>query len=137
MVVSCVHSEGDASMSEQNDSPRMKVNPVLQNLVVGSLFGVVIAIGLRYLYTRASVPDWAWILFFIIGPVIGYLSGIERKRYERLRMEKIQLSSNLGKFQEMLKKSSNKYNLIMENLSDAIYLTTEDGRFLLYNQAFK
>lgn len=122
-------------MPKQKGKAKKKINPVLQNLVVGSIFGMAIALGLKYLYAKASGADWAWVLFFILGPVIGYLSGIERKRYERLRMEKVQLSSNLGKFQEMLKKSSNKYNLIMENLSDAVYLTTEDGRFILCNQA--
>jgi len=122
-------------MPEQREQSRKKINPVLQNLVVGSIFGVAIAISLRFLYMKTGGEQWVWILFFIIGPLIGFLSGNERKRFESLRSERNQLTIDLDKFQGMLKKSTNKYHLIMENLSDAIYLTTEDGRFLLYNQA--
>lgn len=122
-------------MLEQTEQSRKRLSPILQNFIAGSVLGIIIALVLRFLFRKTSVEEWAWILFFIIGPLIGLLSGNERKRYERLRFEKLQLASNLDKFRDMLKKSANKYHLIMENLSDAIYLTTEDGRFLLHNQA--
>lgn len=122
-------------MPEQNEQNRKTVNPVIQNLIVGSLFGITIAVGLRFLFMKTGGAEWAWLVFFLIGPLIGFLSGNERKRYENLKSEKNQLASNLGKIQDLLKKSANKYHLIMENLSDAIYLTTEEGRFLLFNQA--
>jgi len=79
--------------------------------------------------------DLVWMLFFLLGPAIGYLSGIERQRNRVLRKEKTKLEDNLGKINQALKKSNKKYELLVEYANDAIFLTTEVGRFLIFNEA--
>jgi len=57
-------------------------NPVLQNFIVGTVLGIVIAIDLRAIVLSNGKADWAWVMLVLVGPVIGLLSGFERKRLE-------------------------------------------------------
>ncbi|HDQ43941.1 MAG TPA: PAS domain S-box protein [bacterium] len=113
---------------------RIKISPVYQNLIVGTLAVSIVSLLLR-IYVLKSEGRGFWILFFLIGPLIGYLSGRERQRVQSLSREKNSLSGSMDKIQAQLKQSTQKYHLMIENLSDAVFLTTEDGRFVLFNRA--
>ena len=41
----------------------------------------------------------------------------------------------MDKLQSQYKQAVNKYKFLFENINDAIYLTSEDGRLLLFNEA--
>jgi len=106
-----------------------------QNLILGSVTGTVVGINLRIFFQRLGATDLIWMLFFILGPTIGYLSGKERERIESLKQEKSALKENLEKIQESLKKSTQKYKLLVEQANEAIFLTSSQGKILLFNQA--
>ncbi len=112
-----------------------KLNTITQNLLLGSVTGVVMGNVLRIVFTRAGVVDLAWIAFIAIGPTVGYLSGKEREKYERLQNEKKKMEENMETIQSALDQSKKKYQLLVERANDAIFLTTIDGRFLLFNEA--
>ncbi len=112
-----------------------KLNAVAQNVVIGSITGVIVGYNLRLIFLRLGGVDFIWILFFIMGPLIGYFSGKERRRLERLKSEKMNLEKNLDKIQDALNTSEKKYRLLVERANDAIFLTSENGKFLLFNQA--
>jgi PAS domain S-box-containing protein len=112
-----------------------KMSVVAQNVLLGTITGSMVAYNLRLIYTRVGGTELIWVLFFILGPIIGYLSGKERMRLERLKNEKKKIEEDLDKIQAALKRSSKKYRLLVEHANDAIFLTTAGGRFLLFNEA--
>ena len=112
-----------------------RMSAVAQNLILGSVTGIIVAFNLRLYFNRVGGTDLVWMLFFLLGPAIGYLSGIERQRNRVLRKEKTKLEDNLGKINQALQQSNKKYELLVEYANDAIFLTTEEGRFLIFNEA--
>ena len=112
-----------------------KLSPVTQNVVLGTITGVVVGYDLRIIFQHVGGIDLVWILFFFVGPLVGYLSGRERQRIEELKREKMTLKENLDRIQTALKRSANKYKLLVECANDAIFLTSGEGRFLLFNEA--
>jgi hypothetical protein len=57
-------------------------NPVLQNTLMGFVLGIIVGINLKVIYERIHGPAFVWISFFAFGTLIGFLSGLERKRME-------------------------------------------------------
>ncbi len=112
-----------------------KLNAVIQNVIIGSLTGGFVGFILKSIFDRVGGVELVWILFFMLGPIIGFLSGKERMRLERLKSEKLNLEKNLDKIQDALNTSTKKYRLLVERANDAIFLTSEEGKFLLFNQA--
>lgn len=56
-------------------------HPVLQNTILGLVLGIMIGINLKVIYARIHGPAFVWISLFVIGLVIGFLSGIERQKW--------------------------------------------------------
>jgi PAS domain S-box-containing protein len=108
---------------------------IYQNIIMGLVTGGVVGYVVKFFFQRFGVSGIVLAVFIVIGAALGYLSGKERERYERLREEKILLEEDIDKIQRMLHRSESKYRLLVENVSDAIYLTTENGKFLLFNEA--
>ena len=113
---------------------KQRIPPIYQNLIVGTLAVGIVAYILHLYFLKSQGPLF-WGLFLFMGPVIGYLSGRERQRVSALSKEKNALTGSMDKMQAQLKQTSQKYDLMIENLSDAIFLTTEDGRFIFFNKA--
>lgn len=114
---------------------KSKLNTVTQNVIIGCITGLLIGFNLKYVINSIGASDFLWIIFFILGPVIGYLSGKERQRYERLKKIKEDLEKNVGGLQQKLQKSSERYKLLVEKINDAVFLTTAKGKILLFNPA--
>ncbi len=112
-----------------------KLNAVAQNVILGSITGIIVGFNLRTIYMYLGGLDIVWVSFFILGPAIGYLSGRERLRVERLKKEKAGLESDLNVTQGALQRMNTKYRILVEQANDAIFLTTEDGRFIYFNEA--
>ena len=112
-----------------------KLSFVTQNVLLGTVTGTMVAYNLKVFFQRVGGTDLVWVLFLLMGPAVGYLSGKERQRLEKLKKEKTELKENMDKIQESLAKSRKKYRLLVEHANDAIYLTTEGGRFILMNEA--
>lgn len=64
-------------------------SPLLQNLILGTVTGVMVGINLRAIILSGGEATWAWVTFFLIGPLFGLFSGIERARMEKKRLERI------------------------------------------------
>ncbi len=62
-------------------------SPVLQNTILGCVVGIMVGINLRAIILSGGRTTWPWIMFFLIGPVIGFFSGMERKRWEKKKEE--------------------------------------------------
>ncbi len=66
-------------------------SPVIQNTILGFVVGIMVGINLKVLYARIQGPTIIWVLFFLFGITIGFLSGIERSRVEdRKRKQRLQ-----------------------------------------------
>jgi hypothetical protein len=66
-------------------------SPVIQNTILGFVVGIMVGINLKVLYARIQGPTIIWVLFFIFGITIGFLSGVERSRVEdRKRKQRMQ-----------------------------------------------
>jgi hypothetical protein len=66
-------------------------SPVIQNTILGFVVGIMVGINLKVLYARIQGPTIIWVLFFLFGITIGFLSGLERSRAEdRKRRQKMQ-----------------------------------------------
>jgi PAS domain S-box-containing protein len=111
------------------------VSPILQNIIMGTVTGALMGYIIKEVFQRMGGWNFVWIAMILIGPTIGYFSGRERLRLERMKMEKALLEEDVEKMQSAYKQFLNKYHLLFDNISDAIYLTAEDGRFLLFNEA--
>jgi len=112
-----------------------RISPVLQNLIVGTGMGLLGAIVLKVILRTVGSSDWVWQIFILLGLVLGVLSGLERKRMLTVKEEKKRLAADLDRANLALRKSMEKYKLVVESMSDALFVTSEEGRFLLFNQA--
>lgn len=108
---------------------------VAQNVIIGSITGVMVGYNLKLIFAQLGGVDLVWMAFFALGPLLGYVSGKERQRIEKLKLEKAALESNMEDIQKALKQSTKKYRLLVEQANDAIYLTSAKGRVLLFNEA--
>ena len=70
-----------------------KLGAVTQNVILGSITGIMVGYNLRMIFSRIGTTDLIWIMFFLMGPVLGYLSGKERQRLEKLKNEKLKLKN--------------------------------------------
>ncbi len=111
------------------------LNTVTQNLLLGTITGLVVGNTLRYVMVYEGASDWIWIMFFILGPLLGYFSGKERERLDQLEKEKQDMEDNFKNMQSSLKRAANRYKLLVEQSNDAMYLTTVGGRFIMFNEA--
>ena len=107
-----------------------RIKPVVQNVILGSVTGVMVGINLRTLFLRVGGTDIVWPLFFILGPAIGYFSGKERERFEKLKKEKQDLEENLNKIHTDLK-NSKQIVFYFFRLFNKYFLSLSFLRFLL------
>lgn len=64
-------------------------SPIFQNLILGTVTGLMVGINLRVIILSGGEATWAWITLFLIGPLFGLFSGIERTRMERKNKERM------------------------------------------------
>jgi len=112
-----------------------RISPILQNLIVGTLMGILGVLVLKVILRTVGSSEWVWQIFILLGLILGILSGLERKRMLAVQEEKKHLAADLDRTNLALRKSMEKYKLVVESLSDALFVTSEEGRFLLFNQA--
>ena len=108
--------------------------PLIQNTFVAGVTVAVFAIAFHYI----PLYDFSWRIVFIfiaLGMLFGFLTGLERMRYYKLQSEKDAMQASFGQIQFSLKRSAHQYKRLMDNLSDAIFQTNEQGRFVYFNQA--
>ena len=67
---------------------KSKLSAVTQNVIIGCVAGLIIGYNLKYIFNSIGASDLLWLMFFVIGPLVGFLSGKERQRYEKLRKVK-------------------------------------------------
>ena len=82
---------------------KKKLNPVAENFLFGTCVGVFVGFILMYFFRAVQIMDMASLVLFvfiILGAVLGVLSGLERKRMQKLRREKQALDINLIKIQK-------------------------------------
>jgi hypothetical protein len=58
-------------------------HPVLQNTLLGFVLGIMVGLNLKVIYSRIHGPAFVWISFFALGALIGFISGLERRRMEK------------------------------------------------------
>jgi len=114
---------------------KSKLNAVIQNVIIGCVAGLLIGYNLKYIFNTIGASDLLWLMFFVLGPLIGYLSGRERQRYEKLKKEKEYLERDFDELQKRLQKSSEKYKILVEKINDTIFLISDKGKLLLFNSA--
>jgi PAS domain S-box-containing protein len=108
-----------------------KLDSISLNIITGGLLGILIV----FLIKLTRIDDLIWIFCLLMGSIIGWLRVKERRVFENLKEERELLEDELNKIQGTTKKATNKYRLLVENASDAIYLTMENGKILFFNQA--
>jgi len=64
-------------------------SPIFQNLILGTVTGLMVGINLRAIILSGGEATWAWVTFFLIGPFFGFFSGLERARAEKKRQERM------------------------------------------------
>ena len=112
---------------------KSKLSAVTQNVIIGCVSGLIIGYNLKYIFNSIGASDLLWLMFFLIGPLVGFLSGKERQRYEKLKKVKVNLEKNIITLQNRLQQSSEKYKLLIEQINDAVFLTTSKGKFVFFN----
>ncbi|MFC1569064.1 PAS domain S-box protein [bacterium] len=118
-------------MGEHKNFPRAIV---LQNTAVA---GALVAV-LGTIFHFIPLYDFSWTgvgIFTFVGLVFGLLSGLERVRLYKLESEKDAMQASFGQIQFSLKKSTHQYKTLLDNLSDAVFQTNEQGRFVYFNQS--
>ena len=119
-----------AHMGENRHFPKA----IIQNTLVASSTVAVFAIAFHFL----PLYDFSWrivIIFITVGAFFGFLTGLERVRYYKLQSEKDAMQASFGQIEFSLKRSAHQYRRLLDNLSDAIFQTNEQGRFVYFNQA--
>ena len=122
--------------SEKNRaSPPLLPRMVLENSLVGALAGGAVGVLLRIYLARLGFHDLDWGIFLFAGLAVGFFSGFERIKVERLRREKRYLEAQLAQAGEALRSVREKHRALMERTTDVIFRADRRGRVIESNRS--
>jgi len=113
--------------------PRM----VLINTIVGTLAGGISGLALRLYLSRLGVLNLDWSIMVFAGMTIGFLSGFERVRFEKLQREKKSLEMELGKTDRALRTTRSRHENLLARIPDWIFQTDREFSLVESSRAFK
>jgi PAS domain S-box-containing protein len=97
---------------------------------VGALSGGAVGVLLRLYLAGRGFPGLDWGLFLYTGLAVGFFSGFERIRVERLRREKNYLKTQLGEAAQVLRAVREEHRALLRRLPDVIFRADREGRVL-------
>ncbi len=110
---------------------------VLENVLVGTLMGALVGIGLRgylgYLY-RVQM-DWA--IFLLVGLLIGLFSGFARQSQRRFKVFGERMSVTLRRSEKKLLSTEERYKNLLDRANDLIFILDDKSCFVEMNCKFE
>lgn len=112
--------------------------PVLENIVVGTLMGTLVAIFLKaYLKHMESLNlDWT-LLFIIFGLLLGLFSGFEREKKEQLENIGEKLNKEILASEAQLIQTESRFENLIECANDVIFTLDTENQFVELNSKFE
>ena len=117
--------------------PKNISRPVLENILVGTLMGILVGVFLRGYLARLGNLNLDWAIFVLIGLLIGLFSGFERAKKEELELYGVKLSQAIEKSEKQLVKTEERYKNLFERANDVIFTLDAENRFLEMNGKFQ
>lgn len=112
--------------------------PVLENILVGTLMGTLVAIFLRTYLDRLQALNLDWTLLFIIfGLLLGLFSGFEREKKEQLENIGKKLSKEIKNSEDQLIQTEIRFENLIECANDVIFTLDTENRFVEINTKFE
>ena len=110
---------------------------VLENMVVGSFMGALVGVILKgYLKYQANL-NLDWVIFLLIGLMIGIFSGFARQRQVKFKVYGRELSDTLRESESQLITTEERYKNLLDQANDMIFLLDEKIRFVEMNGKFE
>lgn len=103
---------------------------VLENSLVGALSGGAVGVLLRLYLAHRGFPDLDWGLLLYLGLAVGFFSGFERIRVERLRAERNYLHDQLGAAGRALQTVREEHRSLLQRLPEVVFRADREGRLL-------
>lgn len=108
---------------------------VLENIFIGTLVAGMVGVFLRIYLAHLNALRLDWAMFVFIGMAIGFLSGFERVRFERLRREKKSLEMELGRIDRALEITRRRHESLLARIPDWIFQTNREFRLIESSRA--
>jgi len=110
---------------------------VLENVLVGTLMGALVGIGLRgYLgYLYRIQMDWA--IFILVGLLIGLFSGFARQSHRQFKVFGEKMTSTLRRSEKKLLTTEERYKNLLDRANDLIFILDEKSCFVEMNGKFE
>jgi len=110
---------------------------VLENVVVGSFMGALVGLILKgYLKYLANL-EMDWVIFLLIGLMIGLFSGFARQSHRAYKAYGKKLTATLRESENQLITTEDRYKNLLDQANDMIFLLDEKSRFIEMNGKFE
>jgi len=110
---------------------------VLENTLVGTCVGLLVGLVIRGFIPRLNEVNLDWVIFILIGLILGVTSGFERDRKQVLLKRKAQLEAEVKKSRVSLLTTEERYKNLFNYANDVILILESDGRFAELNPKFE
>ncbi|HPJ71084.1 MAG TPA: PAS domain S-box protein, partial [bacterium] len=110
---------------------------VMENTLVGTCMGLLVGLLLRGCLPQLNQINLDWVIFILIGMIIGLLSGFERKRQAQMEKKKNLLEKEVRESRGALVTTEDRYKNLFDNANDVIMVLDSDGRFVEVNGKFR
>jgi len=110
---------------------------VLENSLVGTCMGLLVGLAIRGFFPRLNEINLDWVIFILIGLLIGIASGFERDRKQVLMRRKAQLEAEIRQSRVSLLTTEERYKNLFNYANDIILILESDGRFAELNPKFE
>ena len=110
---------------------------VLENVVVGSFMGALIGLILKGYLKYLSNMELDWVLFLVIGLMIGLFSGFARQNLQAYKAYRKKMTDTLRKSENQLITTEERYKNLLDHATDMIFILDDKIRFVEMNGKFE
>lgn len=110
---------------------------VLENILVGTIMGILVGVMLRGYLRNLENLNLDWVIFVLIGLIIGIFSGFERQRKATLEKSEKELEEEVRESSKELYQSEERFKDLFERANDIIFTLDTESRFVEINSEFE
>ena len=105
--------------------------------MVGSFMGALVGLGLKGYLKYLSNLNLDWVIFLLVGLMIGLFSGFARQSQRKFKVYGRELTDTLRKSEKKLITTEERYKNLLDQANDMIFLLDEKSRFVEMNGKFE
>ncbi len=110
---------------------------VLENILIGTLMGALVGVSLRGYLGHLYQLQLDWVIFLLIGLLIGLFSGFARQNQQKYKRLGEKLTSTLERREKQLVTTEDRYKNLFDRANDLIFILDKKSCFSEMNGKFE